>query len=140
MDFNMAGPALALGLSAIGSAVGCGVSGMASHAVMARVDDGHGKFIGMSAMPATMLIYGFILMLLMKGGIEQGSVSALSGVFIGLSSGSAIMIAAIYQGLCAVSGIQATARNPSVFGKCFAALGIVESFALFAFVFALLLL
>jgi V/A-type H+/Na+-transporting ATPase subunit K len=140
MDFNMVGPALSLGLSAIGSAVGCGIAGMASHGVMARVDEGHGKFIGMSAMPATMLIYGFILMLLMKGSIDAGSVSAMSGVFIGLSSGSAIMIAAIYQGLCAVSGIQAVARNPRVFGKCFAALGIVESFALFAFVFALLLL
>ena len=79
-------------------------------------------------------------MLLMKNSIDAGSVSPMSAAFIGLSCGTAIMVAAIYKGLCAVSGIQAAARNPAVFGKCFAAIGIVESFALFAFVFALLLL
>ncbi|NBO24794.1 MAG: V-type ATP synthase subunit K, partial [Chlamydiae bacterium] len=52
MDFAMAGPALVLGLGCIGSAIGCGIAGMASHAVMTRVDDNHGKFIGMSAVPS----------------------------------------------------------------------------------------
>lgn len=140
MNFNMVGPALALGLSALGSAIGCGIAGMASHAVMARHEEGHGKFIAMAAMPSSQMIYGFILMLLLKGAIVEGTVSALSGVFIGLGSGAAIMIAAIYQGMCAATGIEASARQPSIYGKCFAALGIVESFALFAFVFALLLL
>jgi len=50
------------------------------------------------------------------------------------------MISAIYQGMCAATGIQASAKQPAVYGKCLAALGIVESFSLFAFVFALLLI
>ena len=140
MDFMMAGPALALGLSAIGAAIGCAIAGMISHAVMSRVEDGHSKFIGLSAVPASQMIYGFVLMLLLSNAIKAGSVSPMSGVFIGGSSGLAIMTAAIYQGLCCGTAIQATAKQPSVFGKSFVAIGIVESFALFAFVFALLLM
>lgn len=140
MNFDMVGPALSLGLGAIGSAIGCGVAGMASHAVMARVEEGHGKFIGMAAAPSSQVIYGFILMLLMSRAIQDGSLSAMSGVGIGLASGLAIMTSAIYQGKVAATGIQASAKQPAIFGKCFAAVGIVESFALFAFVFALLIM
>lgn len=140
MNFDMFGPALALGLSAIGSSVGCGIAGMASHAVMSRVEEGHGKFIGMAAAPSSQVIYGFILMLLMSRAIQAGTLSPMSGVGIGLSSGLAIMASAIYQGKVAATGIQASAKQPAIFGKCFAAVGIVESFALFAFVFALLIM
>lgn len=140
IDFKMMGPAIVLGLGCIGSALGCGIAGMASHGVMSRVEEGHGKFIGMSALPSSQMIYAFVLMLLLRNAVVAGSVSQLSALAIGVSSGTAIMIAAIYQGMCAATAIQATAKQPSLFGKTFAALGIVESFALFAFVFALLLL
>jgi len=137
---GMVGPALALGLSCLGSAIGCGIAGMASHGVMSRVEEGHGKFIGMSAAPSSQSIYGFILMLIMKQSIEAGTLTEVSALGIGLSSGLAIMVSAIYQGKCAATAIQASAKQPAIFGKCFAALGIVESFALFAFVFALLIM
>lgn len=140
MNFDMVGPALALGLAATGSSIGCGIAGMASHAVMARVEEGHGKFIGMAAAPSSQVIYGFILMLLMSRAIKDGNLSAMSGIGIGASSGIAIMMSAIYQGKVAATGIQASAKQPAIFGKCFAAVGIVESFALFAFVFALLIM
>jgi V/A-type H+-transporting ATPase subunit K len=140
MNFDMIGPALALGLSAIGSSIGCGISGMASHAVMSRVEEGHGKFIGMSAAPSSQTIYGFILMLLMSRAIQAGTLSALSGIGIGLGAGSAIMLSAIFQGMVCATGIQATAKQPAVFGKCFASIGIIESFALFALVFSLLII
>ncbi len=140
MDYSMVGPALALGLSAIGSSIGCGIGGMASHAIMSRVEEGHGKFIAMSAMPSSQIIYGFILMLLMRDAIRSETLSAMSGIGIGLASGTAIMVSAIFQGRAAASGIQASAKQPAIFGKCLASLGIVESFALFAFVFALMLI
>jgi V/A-type H+-transporting ATPase subunit K len=140
MDFGVIGPALVLGLSSIGSCIGCGIAGMASHAVMARIDEGHGKMIGMSAMPSSQSIYGFILMLLMNTAIKEKTLSPLGGVGIGLSVGLAFLASAVMQGKCCATGIQASAKQPSVYGKCFAAIGIVESFALFSFVFALLLL
>ena len=140
MTYDMIGPALVLGFATLGSAIGCGIAGMASHGVMARVDENHGKFIGMSALPSSQAIYGFVLMILMKQAIIAKTLTALSAIGIGALIGFAIMISAIYQGMCAATGIQASAKQPSVYGKCLAALGIVESFSLFAFVFALLLL
>lgn len=140
MDFSVVGPALVLGLSSIGSSIGCGIAGMASHAVMARIDEGHGKMIGMSAMPSSQSIYGFILMLLMHTAIKDKTLTAEGGVGIGLAVGLAFLFSAVMQGKCCATGIQASAKQPAVYGKCFAAIGIVESFALFSFVFALLLL
>ncbi len=140
MDISMIGPAIVLGLGSLGSAIGCGIAGMASHGVMSRVEENHGKFIGMSALPSSQAIYAFVLMLLMKNAIKANTLSAMDGIGIGFFVGLAIMISAIYQGMCAATGIQAAAKQPAIYGKCFAALGIVESFSLFAFVFALLLL
>jgi V/A-type H+-transporting ATPase subunit K len=140
MDFNLVGPAMALGLSSIGSSIGCWIAGSASHAAMSRTEDGHGKFIGMAAAPSSQIIYGFLLMLQMTKAIQAGTLSPVSAIAIGLFSGSAIAISAIYQGKVCATGIQATLKQPSVFGKCFAAIGIIESFALFAFVFALLII
>lgn len=139
MDYTMLGPAISLGLGCIGSSIGCGISGMASHAVMARVEEGHGKFIGMSALPASQSIYGFVLMLLMAGAIKDGRLSPENALGIGIFSGLALLFSSMYQGKCAASGIQAAAKQPAILGKTFAALGIVESFSLFSFVFALLL-
>lgn len=140
MDFSMIGPALVLGLGCIGSAIGCGIGGMASHAVMSRVEEKHGPFIAMAAMPSSQSIYGFVLMILMKNNLEAGSLSPLGGIGIGLSVGLALIASSVYQGMCAASAIQASAKQPAILGKCFTALGIIESFALFAFVFALILL
>lgn len=139
MDYTQLGPAISLGLGCIGSSFGCGIAGMASHAVMARVEEGHGKFIGMSALPASQSIYGFVLMLLMSAAIKEGRLSPENAIGIGIFSGLSLLFSSIYQGKCAASGIQAAAKQPAILGKTFAALGIVESFSLFAFVFALLL-
>lgn len=140
MDFEMIGPAIVMGLGCIGSSIGCGIAGMASHGVMTRVDEGHGKYIALSAIPSSQSIYGFILMIVMRGAIRAGTLSAVTAIGIGLFVGLAIMFSSIYQGKCAVSAIQAAAKQPAIYGKTIAALGIVESFALFAFVFALLLI
>lgn len=140
LSFDMAGPAFALGLSAIGSAAGCYIAGAASQAAMVRTEEGHGKFIGMAAAPSSQIIYGFILMLLMSQRITAGTLSPLSALAIGVASGSAIMLSAVYQGKVCASGIEATLKQPAVFGKCFAAIGIIESFALFSFVFPLLIM
>ncbi len=139
IDFNMVGPALVLGLACIGSAMGCGIAGMASHAIMSRVEENHGVFIGMSAAPSSQTIYGFVLMLMMKNSLLAGTLSPLSGIGIGAAVGAALLASAVYQGKCAASAIQASAKQPAIIGKGLAVIGIVESFALFAFVFALLL-
>lgn len=140
MDFNMVGPAMALGISAMGCCVGSWIAGSAAHAAMSRVEEGHGKFIAMSVAPSSQVIYGFILMLMMKRAIDAGTLSAISSIAIGLFCGGAMAFSSIFQGLVCATGMQATLKQPGVYGKCFAAIGIIESFALFAFVFALLIM
>ncbi len=140
MDVSMVGPALVLGLGCIGSSIGCGIAGMASHAVMSRVEENHGMFIGMSAAPSSQSVYGFVLMLLMRDKIKLGTLSAAGGIGIGLAVGLALMFSSIYQGMCGATAIQGSAKQPAIIGKCWASIGIIESFSLFAFVFALLLM
>lgn len=140
LSFDMLGPAMSLGLSCMGCCVGCYIAGSASHAAMSRTEEGHGKFIGMGSVPSAQVIYGFILMLLMSQRIKAGTLAPLDGVAIGLLSGGAFMFSSIFQGRLCARGIEATLKQPSLYGKCFAAIGIVESFALFAFVFALLIM
>jgi V/A-type H+-transporting ATPase subunit K len=136
----MVGPALSLGCGCIGSSIGCWIAGEASHAAMSRVEEGQGRFIAMSAFPASQSIYGFILMLLMSEAIKSGTLSPVNGIGIGLFSGLAILLSSVYQGKVCATGMQATLKQPAVYGKCFVAIGIIESFSLFAFVFALLLM
>ncbi|MDB6081953.1 MAG: ntpK [Chlamydiia bacterium] len=137
---NQLGPMLSLSLGLIGSSIGCYTAGLASHAAMARTEEGHGKFIGMAAAPSSQSIYGFILMLLLYGRIKGGELSPIAGIFVGLLAGLAFAASAIYQGKVAAAGIQASVKQPAVYGKCFAAVGILESFALFALVFSLLII
>lgn len=134
------GPIIALGFGCCGSAIGCYIAGMASAAAMAKTEEGHGKFIGMASVPSAQSIYGFILMLLLNQSIEAGRTSPIGAIFIGIGTGLAFMASAVFQGRVCAAGIQASLKQPSVYGKCFAAIGILESFALFAFVFALLLI
>ena len=139
-SLDQIGPVIVLSFGCIGSAIGCYIAGLASHAAMARVEEGHGKFIGMASVPSSQSIYGFILMLLMFNRIKAGELSPISGIFVGTFVGLALIASAVFQGKVAAAGIQASLKQPSVYGKCFAAIGILESFALFAFVFALLII
>lgn len=131
-NFQNFGPALCLGLAAIGSSIGCGLAGMTSHGAMAKVDEGHAKFVALSAMPASQSIYGFALMIILQGALKPENDFAIFG--IGLACGLAFMVSAIFQGKACSSAILAVSKKPSVFGMSFAAPGIVESFALFALV------
>jgi V/A-type H+-transporting ATPase subunit K len=130
------GAMFALGLGAIGSSIGCGIAGMTSHGAMAKTDESHGLFLGLSAMPASQTIYGFVMMILLNGSNLEGA----SAVGIGLASGLAFMFSAWYQGKAASSAILGVSKKSSIGGKVFLAPGIVESFALFALVGGILLI
>jgi len=144
MDFlsqmTQIGPAFSLGLGAIGSCIGCYIGAQASAAAMAKVEEGHGKFIGIASAPASQCIYGFILNLMMYQKIKAGDLSPVAAIFVGILAGLAFMFSAIYQGKAAAAGIQASLKQPSVYGKTWVAVGILESFAIFALVFSLLII
>lgn len=131
---------MVLGISAIGCCIGCSIAGQACHAAMTRTDDLHGKFISLSAAPSSQIIYGFILMWMMSQKVENGTLSPIDSIAIGLFAGLAFFASSVFQGKVAATGIEAVLKNPAVYGKSFVAVGIIESFALFAFVFSLLIM
>ena len=76
----------------------------------------------------------------MSNAIKEGTLSPVSAIAIGTFSGLAFVASSIFQGRVCATGIQASMKQPAIYGKCFVAVGIIESFALFAFVFALLII
>ncbi len=132
---NFFGPILALGLGAVGSAIGCGIAGMTSHGAMAKSDENHGLYLGLSAMPASQTIYGFVLMIL----LNQANLEPMGSLAIGFSAGLGLMTSAIFQGKACSSAILGVSKKASISGKAFLAPGIIESFALFSLVGGILL-
>ena len=125
-------------LGAIGSSIGCSVAGQAACGAMLDIESGYGKFVGLSAMPSSQVIYGIVIMFTLSGiGVTMNSGPGLFGV--GLLTGFALMYSAIYQGQAVAACINASKNKPEVFGLSIAPAAIVEGFAVFAFVFALVM-
>ncbi len=124
-------------LGSIGSAYGCARAGQAAAGALLDTDSGYGKFIGLAAMPSTQGILGIVVMFTLN---REVTVTAAPGLFaIGLLSGLALMLGAMYQGQALIGAINASKSKPEVFGLSVAPAAIVEGFSVFAFVFALVL-
>jgi V/A-type H+/Na+-transporting ATPase subunit K len=65
---------------------------------------------------------------------------ASAGLFsVGVLAGVALLITAILQGECCAAAINASKSKPEIFGISVTPAAIVEGFAVFAFVFALVI-
>ena len=124
-------------LGAIGSIMGCARAGQAACGAMLDVESGYGRFIGLSALPSSQIIYGIVVMFTLN---REVTVESAPGLFaVGILCGLALMTSAAYQGACCASAIVATKTKPEVFGLSAAPAAIVEGFAVFAFIFALVI-
>lgn len=124
-------------LGAVGSVIGCAIAGQTACGAMLDVESGYGRFVGISAMPSSQMIYGIVVMFTLERQVTPEAAGALFA--IGMLCGVALMCSAIYQGRCCASAINASKAKPEVFGLSVAPAAIVEGFAVFAFVFALVL-
>lgn len=122
-------------LGAMGAAVGCTIAGQAAIGAMMEVSSGYGRFVGLSALPSSMSIYGIVVMFILNRPVTPANAGGLFG--IGLLAGVTFLVTAIYQGLCCASSIAGSKAKPEIFGLALAPAAIVEGFAVFAFVFAL---
>jgi V/A-type H+-transporting ATPase subunit K len=113
------------------------VAGQAAIGAMVDTESGHGRFIGVSVMPSSQVIYGIVVMFTLQRTVTPGNAPALFG--IGIFAGLALMFSAIRQGQTCASAIHASKTKPEIFGLSLAPAAIVEGFAVFAFVFALVL-
>jgi V/A-type H+-transporting ATPase subunit K len=126
-----------LALGSIGSMVGCTRAGMAACGAMLEVERGFGRFVGIAAMPSSQTIYGIVLMFLLK---REVTVANSPGIFaIGFLVGLALMLSSFAQGTAVAAAINTSKSKPEVFGISLAPAALVEGFAVFAFVFALVL-
>ena len=113
------------------------MAGRAAAGALLDVESGYGKFIGLSAMPSTQGIFGIVIMFTLN---REVTTTVAPGLFaIGLLSGLALLFSARYQGDALVGAINASKNKPEIFGLSVAPAAMVEGFAVFTFVFALVL-
>ena len=135
-----------MALGAIGSTIGCAIPGQTACGAMLDVESGYGRFVGVAAMPSSQTIYGIVVMFTLQNAAttEAGELLLTAqnagGIFgIGVLAGLALLFSGLYQGRCCAASINASKSKPEIFGLSVAPAGIVEGFAVFAFVFALVL-
>ena len=138
MNFGMFGAACALGISAIGSAIGLAIAGQATIGAWKRcyMNNKPAPFIlvAFAGAPLTQTIYGFLLMNVMLA--SQKDPWFLLGV--GLICGAAIGMSAIAQGKASASGSDALAETGKGFSQYITIVGLCETVALFVMVFGLI--
>jgi V/A-type H+-transporting ATPase subunit K len=126
-----------LALGAVGSMLGCLRGGQAAAGALLEVESGYGKYIGVSAMPSSQTIYGIVVTLSFN---RELTMENAPGIFaLGLLSGLALLVSAAAQGSACAAAINASKSKPEVFGISIAPSAVIEGFAVFAFVFALVL-
>ena len=161
MDAYMivAGAIACLGLSAAGSAFGTGFAASAAVGAWKKCYAANkpAPFLLLSFVgaPITQTLYGMILMFLMLGkvALEKDAEGVVTGIKATVSTGSglpvlvggifaarAIGLAALFQGRAGAAACDAQAETNQGFTNYLAALGIVETVAIFAMVFALIAL
>ena len=124
-------------LGALGSAIGVAIAGQAAIGAMLETEGGYGRFVGVSAIPSSNVIYGIVVMFALQRAVTPANGGALFG--IGFVCALALLYIGIWQGRALASAIAASKNKTEIFGLALAPAAIVEGFAVFAFVFALVL-
>ncbi len=137
MDLGNLGFAAAIGLAAIGSALGAGIAGQAAIGAwkkcFANNKPAPFMLVAFVGAPLSQTIYGFILMNSIIGS-EKPSLFRLAA---GLFAGAAMGYSAYMQGKAGAAASDALAETGKGFGNYLMVLGLVETVALFVMVFVM---
>ena len=140
----VAGAIACLGLSGAGSALGTGLAASAAVGAWKKCYAANkpAPFLLLSFVgaPITQTLYGMILMFTMLGKTGAQAGTGLACVLLGIFAGFAIGASALFQGRAGAAACDAQAETNQGFTNYLAALGIVETVAIFAMVFALIAL
>jgi V/A-type H+-transporting ATPase subunit K len=144
----IAGAALAVILSGIGSAVGIGYAGRASLGAMSEGTKDFAKYLMLTALPGTQGIYGFVagFLVMLWSGLMAGDTSALTVekgwqfFYASLPVAFAGLFSAIQQGKVCASGVNMTTKQPGEVGKALVLGVFVEFYAVLGLLISILLL
>ncbi|NLL83461.1 MAG: V-type ATP synthase subunit K [Lentisphaerae bacterium] len=138
---GIAGAVAALAFSGIGSALGTGIAGSSAVGAWKRcyAQKKPAPFILLALVgaPITQTLYGLILLIPMVNKAKAGAPGLallLAGIFAGISIGAS----AWQQGRAAAAAADAQAETGEGFTNYLAALGIIETVAIFVMVFTLI--
>ncbi len=142
------GAALAAGLAGCGSALGCGIAGMAASGVVSEDPNKFGRLLLLQALPGTQGIYGLVALFMIVNkfaswGIEPSAVPVRTGLeFLGaaLPIGLAGLVSGVYQGKVCAAACSLVAKRPGEVGKGLVFGVVVETYAVLGLLATILLL
>lgn len=141
ISLGIAGAVVALAFSGIGSALGTGAAASAAIGAWKKcyAQKKQAPFILLALVgaPITQTLYGMILLLSMTDKAKEGA-SGLTLLLVGIFAGLAIGASAWLQGRAAAAAADAQAETGQGFTNYLAALGIVETVAIFVTILSLL--
>ena len=136
----VAGAIACLGLSAAGSAFGTGFAATAAVGAWKKCYAANkpAPFLLLSFVgaPITQTLYGMILMFLMLGKTNVAG-AGVPCLVLGIFAGLGIGLSALFQGRAGAAACDSQAETNQGFTNYLAALGIVETVAIFTMVFTL---
>lgn len=134
-----------IGFAAIGSAYGAGAAACSAMGAWkkcyAQNKPAPFQLLIFAGAPLSQTIYGMIIMFIIMGGAVNAKPGAwFVYMMVGILSGIAMGVSALWQGLSAAAAADAFAETNKGFTNQLMALGIVETVAIFVMAFAIVLL
>jgi len=143
INLAYAGIAVTVLFAGYGSAFGVGLSGQAAAGVVTEDPNKFGKSVILAALPGTQGIYGFVIGMLMYmkiAGIDQLTVAqGLQYLVAGLPVGIVGWLSGMWQGRVVVASMGILAKRPEESTKGIIYAGMVETYAILAFVISFFL-
>ncbi|MBM4163194.1 MAG: V-type ATP synthase subunit K [Lentisphaerae bacterium] len=138
---GISGAVAALAFSGVGSALGTGIAASAAVGAWkkcyAQKKQAPFLLLALVGAPITQTLYGMILMFIMIGKAKAGA-PGLGLLLLGIFAGLAIGTSAWFQGRAGAAAADAQAETGQGFTNYLAALGIIETVAIFVMVFGLI--
>lgn len=134
----------AIGIAAIGSALGTGAAGAAAVGAWKRcyAQNRQAPFqlAVFAGMPLSQTIYGMILMFLISAKAAEAAAAWPAYLFMGIVGGIGMGVSAWMQGRAGAGACDAFGETGKGFTNYLMALGIIETVAIFVMAFAIVLL
>jgi V/A-type H+-transporting ATPase subunit K len=142
------GAAIAAGLAGTGSAVGCGIVGMAASGVVSEDPNKFGRLLLLQALPGTQGIYGLVALFMIINkvagwGISLHQIPVSTGLEIlgaAIPVGLTGLTSGIYQGKVCAAAASLVAKRPGEVGKGLVFGVVIETYAVLGLLATLLLL